>query len=51
MEENVKLNQHRDAIKYCEKNGIILLRFNAFEILKKLTEYFQNHAIITPFNL
>ena len=53
MEENLKLNQHRDNIKndYCKKNGIVLLRFNAFEILKKLTEYFQNHAIIAPFNL
>ena len=53
MKENLKLNQHRDNIKndYCKKNGIVLLRFNAFEILKKLTEYFQNHAIIAPFNL
>lgn len=48
MEENLKSNQYRDDIKnkYCEKNGIILLRVNNLRAVKELTKYFQNNGII-----
>ena len=48
MEKELRLNQHRDDIKnkYCEKNGIALLRLNNLKTFEeKLTEYFQNHEI------
>ena len=48
MEENLKSNQYRDDIKnkYCEKNGIVLLRVNNLRAVKELTKYFQNNGII-----
>ena len=48
MEEELSLNQYRDNIKnkYCEKNGIVLLRVNNLRAVKELTKYFQNNGII-----
>ena len=56
-EEKLKyfeLVQMRDSIKtdYCKNNNINLLRIKYTEnIEEKLTEYFQNHAIIKELNL
>ena len=47
--KNLEYIQNHDKIKtkYCEKNGITLLRFNNIKTVEKeLSEYFQNHGII-----